>query len=78
LTGHKLWVQSVAFSPDGRRLASGSHDNTIKVWDPATGQQLQELDGHKSDVESVAFSRDGQWIASGSADRTIKLWGRYQ
>jgi WD40 repeat protein len=78
LTGHKLYVRSVAFSPDGRWLASGSNDNNIKVWDLASGKAKQELNGHLYDVESVAFSRDGQWIASGSGDHTIKLWGRFQ
>jgi WD40 repeat protein len=78
LTEHKLYVRSVAFSPDGRSLASGSNDNTIKVWDLASGKVKQELNGHLYDVESVAFSRDGQWIASGSGDHTIKLWGRFQ
>ncbi|KAK4208673.1 hypothetical protein QBC37DRAFT_391849 [Rhypophila decipiens] len=74
LEGHRHSVTSVAFSPDGQRLASASPDQTIKIWDPASGQCLQTLEGHRSWVRSVAFSPDGQRLASGSADQTIKIW----
>ncbi|KAM7188910.1 hypothetical protein V8F33_010357 [Rhypophila sp. PSN 637] len=74
LEGHRLSVQSVAFSPDGQRLASGSSDQTIKIWDAASGQCLQTLEGHRLSVQSVAFSPDGQRLASGSGDQTIKIW----
>ncbi|CAM1503379.1 Fc.00g081550.m01.CDS01 [Cosmosporella sp. VM-42] len=74
LEGHSDWVNSVAFSADGQRLASGSDDHTIKVWDAATGACLQTLEGHSSSVNSVAFSADGQRLASGSYDRTTKVW----
>ncbi|WPJ60368.1 hypothetical protein SMAC4_13252 [Sordaria macrospora] len=74
LEGHRGNVSSVAFSPDGQRLASGSEDETIKIWDPASGSCLQTLEGHRSSVGSVAFSPDGQWLASGSWDETIKIW----
>jgi hypothetical protein len=75
-------VLSVAFSPDRRRLASGSwghlasgsHDQTVKVWDASTGQDLLTLKGHTNGVSSVAFSPDGRRIASGSFDRTVKVW----
>ena len=60
LTGHKSTVYSVAYSPDGRTLASGSYDNTIKLWDVATGQLLCTLTGHTDFVYSVAFSPDGR------------------
>ncbi|WPJ60807.1 hypothetical protein SMAC4_13298 [Sordaria macrospora] len=74
LEGHSSYVRSVAFSPDGQRLASGSDDQTIKIWDPASGSCLQTLEGHSSGVNSVAFSPDGQRLASGSRDKTIKIW----
>ena len=67
-------VSSVAFSPDGTRIASSSGDKTIKVWDAASGQELTTLSGHTRRVQSVAFSPDGTRIVSGSIDKTIKVW----
>jgi WD40 repeat protein len=74
LTGHSDWVWSVAYSPDGQTLASGSWDNTIKLWNVKTGNLLQTLEGHSSWVNSVTYSPDGQTLASASNDNTIKLW----
>ncbi|KAM6516695.1 hypothetical protein FALCPG4_014868 [Fusarium falciforme] len=74
LEGHGGAVESVAFSADGQRLASGSGDRTVKVWDVATGACVQTLEGHGDWVRSVAFSADGQRLASGSDDRTVKVW----
>ena len=76
LTGHKYSVESVAFSPNGQLLASGSNDNTIKLWQVQDGgaRLLNTLTGHKGKVYSVAFSPNGQLLASGSWDKTIKLW----
>ena len=68
------WVASVAFSPDGKRLASGSRDKTIKLWDTVTGTELFTLKGHLDTVYSVAFSPDGKRLASGSGDNIIKIW----
>jgi DNA-binding helix-hairpin-helix protein with protein kinase domain len=74
LTGHSSSVWSVAYSPDGQTLASGSFDKTIKLWNIKTGKLLQTLKSHSSWVSSVAYSPDGQTVASGSRDSTIKLW----
>ncbi|KAH7187803.1 hypothetical protein DER44DRAFT_736509 [Fusarium oxysporum] len=74
LEGHCDAVNLVAFSADGQRLASGSIDKTIKVWDAATGAYIQTLEGHNASVNSVAFSADSQRLASGSDDKTIKVW----
>ncbi|MGF2014027.1 beta-propeller domain-containing protein [Nostoc sp. DedVER01b] len=74
LEGHSSGVISVVFSPDGQRLASASADNTIKLWDVATGKPVQTLTGHSGWVYSVVFSPDGQRLASASTDNTIKLW----
>ncbi|MEH2282559.1 MAG: hypothetical protein V7K90_14730 [Nostoc sp.] len=74
LTGHSSGVFSVAFSSNGQTLASGSSDNTIKLWDVRKGNLLQTLTGHSYSVHSVAFSPDGQTLASGSGDKTIKIW----
>ena len=74
LKGHTSQVTSVAFSPDGRTLASGSWDDTIHLWDAVTGAHIRTLEGHTSRVSSVAFSPDGRTLASGSPDTTIRLW----
>jgi eukaryotic-like serine/threonine-protein kinase len=74
LFGHTENVNSVAFSPDGKRIASGSSDNSVKVWETATGKEILTFKGHADRVWSVAFSPDGGRIASGSADHTVRVW----
>ncbi|QRV86978.1 Vegetative incompatibility protein HET-E-1 [Ceratobasidium sp. AG-Ba] len=75
LIGHTDWVWSVAYSPDGAYIASGSWDETIRMWDAHTGQQVgHPLTGHTWPAWSVAYSPDGAYIASGSWDNTIRMW----
>ncbi|KIJ49040.1 hypothetical protein M422DRAFT_205279 [Sphaerobolus stellatus SS14] len=78
LTGHTCWVRSVAFSPDGQRVVSGSHDKTIRIWNAHTGELVSgPFEGHTDQVTSVAFSPDGQRVVSGSGDETIRIWNAH-
>ena len=74
LVGHGDYVTSVQFSPDGLKLASGSFDKTLRIWDAVTGECEQTLEGHGRAVESVQFSPDGLKLASGSWDKTLRIW----
>lgn len=74
LKGHTREVNAVAFSPDGKRLASADSDRKIRVWSVATGEELALLEGHVGAVTSLAFHPNGASLASGSRDGTVKIW----
>jgi WD40 repeat protein len=74
LVGHTGAVFGVAFSPDGRRIATASVDRTVKVWDFETGQEVLTLRDHTAGVLCVAFSPDGHRLVSGSIDNTARIW----
>jgi small GTP-binding protein len=74
LEGHEKLVSSLAFDPQGETLASGSGDNTVKLWEVSSGQLLRTLKGHSGTVSRVTFDPSGRTVASASADRTVKRW----
>ncbi|KAH8797612.1 quinon protein alcohol dehydrogenase-like superfamily [Flagelloscypha sp. PMI_526] len=74
LDGHGSRVTSVAFSPNGRRVVSGSYDKTVRFWDGEPSSQLRRLNGHEYPVSSVTFSPDGKRVVSGSYDATARIW----
>jgi WD40 repeat protein len=74
LRGHTDWIGRIAWSPDGRMLASPSADKTIRLWDAETGNCMRTLEGHIGKVYSVAFDPAGSILASGSQDSMVKFW----
>ena len=74
LVGHSDWVSTVVFSPDGKRIVSGSEDMTVKLWDAVTGELQRTLAGHRNSISGVVFSPDGECFVSESRAGTIKRW----
>ena len=76
IKGHTEAVLSVAFSPDGKRLAMASIDEHMRIWDTSSGREVFTLKGHTGSVNSVAFSSDGNRVASAGDDKTVRVWDR--
>ena len=72
--GHRNWVYSVGFSPDGTKVVSGGWDGTLKFWDLSSGKELGTMVGHHDIVQSIAFSHDGMMLASVGHDQQVRLW----
>jgi WD40 repeat protein len=74
LVGHTGKIMSAVFSPDGKRILSGSSDNSVRIWDAKTGEQLVQINGHTNRVNSVSYSPDGKRIVTGADDNSIRVW----
>jgi WD40 repeat protein/tetratricopeptide (TPR) repeat protein len=72
---HHQWATRLAFSPDGRQLATGDRSGTVRLWEPARGQLIRRLEGHRNEISGLAYSADGRYLASaGRQDQTVILW----
>src|SRR5207247_3440419 len=76
LAGHKYRVRAVAFTSDGRTLATGSSDHTLKLWDVASKKEITTLKAGREGIDCVVFSHDGRVLASGGEDSFVRLWDR--
>jgi len=74
LEGHTLVVTAAAFSPDQKRVVSGSEDGTVRLWDIESGKEVSPRPGHTQAVHCVALSQDGRYALTGGADKSIRLW----
>jgi WD40 repeat protein len=74
LSGHKSWVNSVAFNATGELIVSGSSDGAVKLWSPESGDLQATIPASKAEVRSVAWSADGKWIAAGIRYGAVKVW----
>ncbi len=75
--GHSDWVTACAYSSDGTRILSASHDKTVREWDRHTGRELQHFDGRSDEINACAYSPDGSRILSASSDKTVREWDRH-
>lgn len=74
LDGHEAAIYTVAWSPDGKTIASGSQDSTVRLWNAETGELIRILEAHGDAVRGIAWSPDGMLLASASRDGTVRLW----
>ncbi len=74
LSSSQGWINALAFSPNGKLIATAGINEVVRVWRVSDGKLARALKGHKGWVTTVAFFPDGQWVVSGSSDKTIRLW----